>query len=108
MVRQGDRWLLDAVTVLTADYGEAEKTGAAWPGPRARAAMDAAARHPSVASGTPVETGLRTAGRPDRLAALVVVGECEADCAYDDPLTVRRLLLQRSGDAWKVASSKKL
>lgn len=107
MVRQGDRWLLDELYSLEADSPKAETAGAAWPGSRARAAMDAAARHPSVASGTPLETGLRPAG-PGRLLALIVVGECEAGCDRGDPVTVRRLMLRRSGDGWKVTTSERL
>src|SRR5690606_30033354 len=107
MVRQGGRWLLDELYSLEADSPKAETAGAAWPGSRARAAMDAAARHPSVASGTPLETGLRPAG-PGRLLALIVVGECEARCDRGDPVTVRRLMLRRSGDGWKVTTSERL
>ncbi|XRQ03819.1 protein kinase domain-containing protein [Actinomadura welshii] len=108
MVRQGGRWLLDEIDILNALSGKMETDGAAWPGPRARGAMDAAERHPPVASGTPLETGLRPAGRPDRLLALVAVGDCESECVHGDRVTVRRLLLQRSGDGWGVVSSKRL
>ncbi|MEU8797090.1 serine/threonine-protein kinase [Spirillospora sp. NPDC048819] len=108
MVRQGDGWLLDSLYSLKAGSTRADTTGAAWPGPQARGALDAVSRDPSVASGTPVEIGLRPAGQEDRLLALVMLGECQGGCTDQDPVSFRRLLLQRSGDGWKVASSERL
>ncbi|MFG2245219.1 serine/threonine protein kinase [Spirillospora sp. NPDC048823] len=108
MVERGGGWLLDSLYSLKAGSTRADTAGAAWPGPQARGALDAVSRDPSVASGTPVEIGLRPAGQQDRLLALVMLGECEGGCTDRDPVSFRRLLLQRSGDGWKVAGSERL
>ncbi|RKS75044.1 serine/threonine protein kinase [Actinomadura pelletieri DSM 43383] len=108
MVRQGGGWLLDSLYSLKAASPRADLAGAAWPGPRAREALDAVTRAPSVASGTPVEIGLRPAGRADRLTALVTLGACKGDCTDQARVTVHRLHLQRSDGGWNVAGSENL
>ncbi|MFB4299877.1 serine/threonine protein kinase [Actinomadura sp. NTSP31] len=108
MVKQGDRWLLDTLYTLKAGSQRADTSGSAWPGAQARGALGAAYADPSVASGTPVEVGLRSGDRPGTLSALVAVGDCKGACTDKDPISFRRLLLQRSGGTWKVTSSERL
>ncbi|GAA2162810.1 serine/threonine protein kinase [Actinomadura napierensis] len=108
MVKQGDRWLLDTLYTLKAGSQRADTSGSAWPGAQARGALGAAYGDPSVVSGTPVEVGLRSGDRPGTLAALVAVGDCKGACTDKDPISFRRLLLQRSGGTWKVTSSERL
>ncbi|TDD60032.1 serine/threonine-protein kinase [Actinomadura rubrisoli] len=109
MVRQGSGWLLDSLYTLKAGSVRADTAGAAWPDERARGALDAVARDPSLASETPVEVGFRDGGAAGRLTALVTVGACaKGTCDDGDKVTVRRLVLQRTGATWKVASSQPL
>src|SRR5690606_2158720 len=108
MVRQNGGWLLDSLYSLKAGSARAETAGADWPGSEAREAMDAALRHASAGSRTPVEAGLRPAGQENRLTALVTLGECQGGCTDKDPVVVQRLLLRRSGDGWTVTGSERL
>ncbi|GAA4228803.1 hypothetical protein GCM10022254_19690 [Actinomadura meridiana] len=108
VVRQGGGWLLDSLYSLKAASPRADLAGATWPGAPARGALDAVAQAPTVASGTPVEVGLRSGGQDDRLVALVTLGTCKGDCTDEKPVTVHRLQLQRSGGTWKVTGSENL
>ncbi|RFS85764.1 serine/threonine protein kinase [Actinomadura spongiicola] len=108
MVRQGGTWLLDSLYSLKAASPRADLTGATWPGPQAHEALDAVTRAPSVASGTPVEIGLRPAGRPDRVTALVTLGACKGGCTDQNRVTVHRLHLRRSDGRWTIAASENL
>ncbi|MFI0485273.1 serine/threonine-protein kinase [Actinomadura sp. 9N215] len=108
MVRQGGGWLLDNLFSLDASAPRANTAGATWPGAQARGALDAVAGAPSVAAGTAVEVGLRSAGQADRLVALVTLGACKSGCTNRDQVSVHRLQLQLSGGAWKVVGSEPL
>ncbi|MFI0368511.1 serine/threonine-protein kinase [Actinomadura sp. 1N219] len=108
MVKQGGGWLLDSLYSLKAASPRADTAGAPWPGTQARGALDAVARDPSVAAGTPVEIGLRSGGQADRLTALVTLGACKGACTDRDQVTVHRLQLQLTGGAWKVAGNEAL
>ncbi|TDC50071.1 serine/threonine protein kinase [Actinomadura sp. KC345] len=108
MVKQGDAWLLDSLYSLKAGSPRLDTSGAGWPGGEARGAMEAVARHPSVASGSTVEIAMRPAGEGDRLLALVTLGQCGDGCSDEDPVTFQRLRLQRSGGGWKVTGSERL
>ncbi|MBO2437047.1 serine/threonine protein kinase [Actinomadura nitritigenes] len=108
MVRQGNRWLLDTLYTLKAGSQRADTSGLPWPGAQARGALGAVYRDPAVASGTPVELGLRAGGGSQGLTALVAVGDCKGACTDKDPVSFHRLLLRRSGGEWTVASSQRL
>jgi predicted Ser/Thr protein kinase len=108
MVRQGNRWLLDTLYTLKAGSQRADTSGLPWPGAQARGALGAVYRDPAVASGTPVELGVRAGDGPQGLTALVAVGDCKGACTDKDPISFHRLLLRRSGGGWAVASSQRL
>jgi hypothetical protein len=108
VVKQGGGWLLDSLYSLKGASPRADLAGATWPGPEGRGALDAVAQAPAVASGTPVEVGLRSGGRDDRVTALVTLAACKGDCTDQSPVTVHRLQLQRSGGAWKVTGTENL
>ncbi|MBO2463043.1 serine/threonine protein kinase [Actinomadura violacea] len=108
MVRQDGRWLLDTLYTLKAGSQRADTSGLPWPGAQARGALGAVYRDRAVASGTPVEAGLRAGGGSGALTALVAVGDCKGACTDKDPVSFHRLLLRRSGGSWTVTSSQPL
>ncbi|MFI0409573.1 serine/threonine protein kinase [Actinomadura sp. 3N508] len=108
MVKQGGGWLLDSLYSLKAASPRADVSGASWPGTQARGALDAVARHPAVAAGTPLDIGLRSAGQADRLTALVPVGACKGECTDRERVELQRLQLQLTGGTWKVVANEAL
>ncbi|MBO2455325.1 serine/threonine protein kinase [Actinomadura barringtoniae] len=107
MVKQaGGSWLLDTAYPLNGQSVPLGSGSGPWPGGDARAAITTAT---SSAGGSLVEAGLRPGGTQDQVTAMVVTAQCGgAGCKAADKLSVHRIVVQRTGGAWKVGRTETL